>query len=426
MASSLIETRRGSLGGVPLYVRKVKTEEGVNRVKYLFLNSSRRTQKPLGKFPPIFTVDCFTYSQDGSEYKQNKDRLRKVLSSNDGSIFVHPWDGNAFVTCKGKYTFTEDFSEGNKCIFSITLEVVDSDSPVPQVVTDQYITPSGLAAQSLDANRSLQNASASLFISTSPDNIDVSKSLFDSVSGSLNSTFSGIGDSIAQISDYTEDALDIAQQAQFYADNPLIGFAAISDSILGIDGLTTDVYAKFRACQALFNWGDPGTDYDVNATSPSRINPSPLTYDDAERLRNSDTMKAYMKTAGCLEAYTQSAAIPYQNSDEIDAVIDIMESQFDELIGVLTSDVSLPVNIPDVDYSEVYSELSKTRIQSLLYLAQQKTQTARLEMITVDGIPASVLSYRLYGTGTRAEEILEINKIRDNMDLRGEIWVYSK
>ena len=70
MTTSRENQRPGSFKGVKLIIDSVTTKEGVKRATYLFLNSKRRTQKPLGYMPPVFIVRGHTYGADGDSYEE--------------------------------------------------------------------------------------------------------------------------------------------------------------------------------------------------------------------------------------------------------------------------------------------------------------------------------------------------------------------
>jgi len=277
-------------------------------------------------------------------------------------------------------------------------------------------------------NRSMQSASAAAFQNGTPLNKEFSASGFSSMFGSLKDTFGKVGETIAKVSEYTGKALAAQQQAAFYANNPLIGFAKMADTIFGIDGLTTDVFAKFKACRALFDFGEPTSAYDLNDTSPVRINPDPTTNEDAERQTNARIMKNYMQTAVGAEAFAQAGAGKYDTVDEINDVLAILQGQFERIRDAITATPEQEIydfDVPTPDYSQAYEDLKDLRIEAFKYFDQLKLQVARVEIITVAPVPASVLSYRLYGDSSRAGQILALNGLSDNMALSGEIKVLS-
>jgi len=403
------------------------TKEGVTRANYLFINTGRRVSKPLGPFPAEFTLKVFTHSNDGDEYEEKRDALRRALQDDSPGTLVHPFLGNATVVAN-VYTFTENFAETGRCDFSIPFSVVDQAGDNPLTPGAREANPTRIKELSVAANRSLQDASAKAFKNNTPQNKECSKSSFDSMFSSIQKEMAPISSDIAKASEYTGQALAAQEQAAFYAANPLLGFARVADQIFGIDGLTTDVFSKFKACRTLFNFGDNGSKYDINDTSPFRITPDPVTNEDAERQTNAEIVKNFMQAGLGIEAFAQAGAGTYTTVDEINETVVVLDEQFEKLRSQLTPTPEAEIydfDVPVPDYSQAYEDIKDLRTEALKYFDQQKLVVARVEIITVAPVPASVLSYRLYGDSTRAEEILALNDLSDNMVLSGDVKVLS-
>lgn len=425
--SILPGTRPGSYKGVPFLVDSIKTEEGVNRATYLYINTGRRVSKPLGEYPPVFVVKCFTHGKTYDEYKQKKNSLRRVLKETTTGTFVHPF-GNNFTVCAPKYSFDEKFAESGKCNFSISFEVCEKDGDNPITPADRQANSSGIKDLALTANRALQNASFVSYINSSPLNQVSSKSLFQRVSESLNETFGPLASTIQKANEYADTALDLRDKASFYVNNPQSGFAAIADLVLGIDGLTTDTLTKFKACKKLFDWGNDGTIYSIKNASPVRIDPNPLTNEDAERKTNSEVLGIYMQGANTFEAFAQAGNTEYATVDGVNEVTATLTDQFKTMKDRMTGNPDATVynfDVPQPDYGDTYDAMNDLLDETMQFLEQQRLDAPRVEIIKVNPTPASVLSYQRYGTSTRAPEIMALNGLTDNMVLSGEIKVLS-
>ncbi len=425
--SILTGTRQGSYKSVPFLVSSVSTSEGVNRANYLYINTGRRVSKPLGEYPPDFTVKCFTHGKEFDEYKRKRDSLRRVLKETTVGPLVHPFMGN-FTVCAGKYTIDEKFSEAGKCYFSIPFLVCEADGDNPVTPADREANSSGIRELSVTANRALQTASAAAYVNTTPFNQESSKSLFESVGDSLNKTMGPLADTIQKANEYAAEALDIKEQASFYANNPSVGYAKISDSIFGIDGLTEDTITKFKACKKLFGWGDTGTDYSIKNTSPFRIDPNPLTNEDAERKTNAQVLGIFMQGANTFEAFAQAGNTEYATVSEVNEVTATLTDQFNAMKDLMTENPDAQVynfDIVQPDYNDTYEAMKNLMSETFQFLEQQRLTAPREEIITINPTPASVLSYNRYGDSTRAEEIMALNGLTDNMVLSGDIKVLS-
>lgn len=425
--SVLDNTRPASFKGVPFLVSRSRTKAGINRAEYLYINTGRRVTKPLGTFPAQFTIEAFTHSIDGDEYEQKRDALRAALDDDKNGTLVHPFLGNAYV-CSGLYEFEENFTEVGICRFSLAFKVCDKD--------ENPITPENKRANSaqikdlaLAANRSLQAASAAAFEVSTPLNNESSKSIFESAFDSFRDVFAPLADTLEKFNEYAGKALAAQQQASFYANNPTVGFAALADGVLGVDGLTIDTLTKFRAMQRQFGFGNSGTKYSVDVTSPVYINENPATNEDAERNTNALILKQFVQAAATIESFAQAGNGEYATVDEVNEAAAILKDQLDIMGDALTAKPENEIydfDLPTPDYAETYEGLKDTATATFQYLDQQRLSAPRVETITTASVPASVLAYTLYGDSTRSQEIMDLNPFTDNMDLSGEVKVLSE
>ena len=425
--SILDNTRAASFKGIPFLVRSSSVREGRNKANYLYINTGRRVSKDLGELPSVFTLECFTHSIDGDEYEQKRDALRTALRDKENGLLVHPFLGN-FNVCSGVYTFTENFTEAGVCRFQITFEICDKDEN-PVTPSDKQANPAQIKELALTANRALQDASAAAFVVSTPLNQESSKSLWERISEGLADIFGPVASSLQKFNEYATQVNDIAIQASYYANNPIIGFATLADGVLGVDGLTIDTFAKFKAMQNLFDFGNSGTKYSFEDASPVRINDNPTTNEDAERNTNTLILRNFQQAAGTIDAFAQAGNIEYSTTEEIDSAAAILEEQFDYMRDNLTASPDAEVydfDLPQPDYTDTYEAMKDLRTSTLKYFEQQRLTAARVEIIKTHPVPASVLAYTLYGDSDRATEILELNGIRDNMALSGVVKVLSE
>jgi prophage DNA circulation protein len=423
--SILENTRAASYKGVPFHVRSSRTTEGVNRANFLYINTGRRVSKALGIYPPDFVLTAFTHGLVGQEYEERRDALRRVLNESGAGTLVHPFLGNYQVVA-GKYSFVENFSEAGICKFTIPFFEADESGDNPIATS---VSPSRIRSLGLDFSRDLQSAVADAFIATTARNKETTKSLFDKIGEALADVFGPLGSTIQKASDYAGKALDIQQQAAFYAANPQVGFAKIADSILGIDGLTNEVISKFKATKALFDYGDDGSAYPLVDYVPYPIVPIPPTQDTAQNTNNTGSFATFVKASSTGEAFSQAGNRTYETVDEVNDVAADLSAQFDRMKDEMTEEPQAPVyktGVPTPDYSGAFESMSELKDAVEKYLEQQRLTAARVETITVRKVPASVLAYTLYGDSSRSEQILALNKIRDNMVLDGQIKVLSQ
>lgn len=429
MTTVLENTRICSYKGVEFYCDRISSTSGRTKANYLFLNSGRRVSKDLGALPKSFRVSGYTYSQDGDEYADKRDALRSVLDSPLDGEFAHPFVSENFWCSHGQYTWDEDFGEINICRFEFVLEQVSKDGDNPLTPTGQLFNKSQIKALALDTNRKLQAASAAAFSTTTLLNKESGASLFESAGNKMRGAFGSIGDTLSKANDYAGKALDIVDQATYYANNPLAGFAALADGLLGIDGLTADLYKKFRTIQAMFDFGDSGSDTNPNLYSPTRITSNPTNLEDAERTRNANVMKTFIQGAAAAQAFSQAGTSEPETTDEIDEFNEVLEDQFEKVSALLTSDneeQTATLGTAQPDYSESYESIVKLRGAVAGYLNQKRANAAYVKTIRVSPMPCSELAYKLYRDSSRMDEIMQLNGLTDCFEVSGDLRVLSK
>lgn len=428
MSTVLENTLLCTYKGASLYVDRITGTGGRSKANYLYLNSGRRVSKDLGAFPKVFQVHGWTYSQDGDEYAAKRDAMQSALDSPLDGDFVHPFSGNYWCSHE-KYNWTEDFSELNLCEFTFTLEQVSKDGANPLTPTGEIFNKSQIKAMALDTNRKLQTACSDSFNVSTLDNEESAVSFLQSASNKMRGTFSGIGDSLAKANAYADTVMDVNDNASYYARNPKAAFAALADGILGVDGLTADIYVKFRAVQNMFNFGNDGTDTSFAITSPIRIVESPTTFEDAERTKNANLIKTFMQGAAAAQAFSQAGASEPTTTDEIDNFLSVLEDQFDSVSALMTVDdydETYQLGTSKPDFGEAYASMIELRSAVAGYLTQKRANAAYVKTITVQPMPCSTLAYLLYNDSSRMDEIMKLNGLTDCFDVSGELRVLSK
>lgn len=419
---------KGSFKGVEFLTKIDETTKGNAKVNYEYINTNRRVSKYLGGIPPSFKMTIFTHGL-GQDYYTKRDDLDAVLSSGSSGPLVHPFWGGPFNVSVGVYSIKQRMDKVGYCEFSVVFDVCDAGDGSPLVPQNRRSTATQNRTLANQAISDLQIASGEVFSNTTPLNYESSVGLIGNMSNAVAGTFGQLGDTISKASNYTAKALEMREKAAFYADNPLLLFAEAADLLLGVDGLTLDVFAKFVACRALFDFGESDSSYPTTTASPVRIDPDPRTIEDAQRRTNAKCISNFMRIGTTIESFAQSGNTTFETVDQIDQYELILNQQFEDIKDLVTQNPEAEIydfNSIEPDYSKTYSAIVDLRTSVRQYMDQQRLIAPRVEIITVVPVPASVLAYQLYQDSTRAEQILELNDLRDAMVLEGEIRVLSE
>jgi hypothetical protein len=427
--SDLVEkTKECRYKGVSLLVNKVTSTDGRTNIEHLLSNTDRRVVRDGGGFPSEFSVSGTLHSTGFSwqEYTDRINQLRSVLNSELPGEFIHPLFGTFF--CKhGKYTIDYDTAKTGRTDYQISLLQCDRNGN-PLTPTGQIFSKPQIKKMALAANRKLQAASAASLTHDNMENKTNTKSALSRIADKMKSTFASIGQTIAKATNFAGKAFALKDKASFYADNPFLLFAAISDNLLGIDGLTVDAFIKINKIKDLFDFGADGSDTDLSVTSPRRIPAVPLTREEAERTNNANTMVNFMRAGAIIEYMGYSAEVEPNTTEEIDTIVSDMAESFEVIKAKLVDDTTDDNNLfyYRPDYSEVIESMDALYSAADGYLRQRRETTPQVRTITVPEMPVDVLAYLLYEDSTRGSQIMKLNGFTDPSAVSGEIMVLSK
>lgn len=418
MNETLENTRLGSIRNVAFLMdgdASIKTTEGVIRADALMLNSSRRISIPHGKFPPVFEFRFFTHGV-GDAYFRNRDRMREALSNDSPAVLVGPFDKNVTVTT-GIYETEQSFGEINKCYFDVTFKTTDTSEILQEAETSSPVLLQNL---SLAANRAAQDAASAAFNTNTKDSLRNAKALYEGAASKLKGKFATLGNTLQKGADYAQKAIDVVEKAAFYANNPVVGFAAMADLVLGVDGLTIDALLKFKKIKSFFNF---------DTDTPVPINPTPITSEESQNKINYSATKKFMETTATAEAVNQISQHSFASDDEIQDIKEILNDQFQKTIASLSDE-----GIPDLyrydtikeDYTETIEAVEDLAVATNNFLNQQAAIAPTVATITVAPQPICNIAYALYGDDDHDIEIMELNGITDGQLVSGDIKVLVK
>ena len=132
-----------------------------------------------------------------------------------------------------------------------------------------------------------------------------------------------------------------------------------------------------------------------------------------KQLNDNKIALANFTDVACLNiAYLASTNIDFVSQSDIDAMLNRLNTAFN----------SLDPNSIDED---VYYALQDARTQNRLLLQNERETLPYYVSIRSNLIPASVLSYNLYGTSSRADELIALNEIEDPAFVYGNLIALS-
>ena len=416
-----------TLDGIKFYVSKSSTTGGRRQAIYEYIGTDRRQSQDLGKFRRKFEVKGLIVNQANSNYIRNRDNLLTALEAKKVHKLVHPWYGNVNIVT-GVYTLKESQDQLGWGEISFTATVVDNTEASPPLpVAGSGITPDSVSNKANIFNRDLGIGGASAFnITTAFKNSFLAGG--DFFTNSMNAlsdlaSSSGLFDNISDAANFLININKNIDLTSAFLNNPIALFSSLIDTISGIGGLSGNLQQVLAALKRLNQFGsfkstfsantseeDQGT-FSMEALSPNiAVKSSPITVQDTEINSNLFSMGDTVQQASLSEQYRYSSQVDYQSVSELEFQENSLETQFQ----------NVKERVPDAAY-ESFNELRTT---AKLVFDQKRLTTAAVRSIALTATtPLSLLSYKLYESTDRADEIQSLNMLNDVINVNGTIEV---
>lgn len=387
--------KKGSIDGVKYYFLGHDSKLGRKYAVHQIVNAGKYVED-LGPHGGDFVIHAVITDTTDSGYNQAKKRLEGILNKAGSKALIHPVYGSKrvfFTDC----SLTETIAETRKAIYTLACLETDAD-----------IYPTQGANDKSWINKKFDEAMKAL-----EDN-------FPGLVAGANAFVAGYNDFRANISDLTET---LEQGTEFINGLGDEASAFTTDLLKLRNSVTSLIQAPSQLATRLRNVydnltlivTDPKDLITVAKNLTDSTNDAEVPGDSYQSNVMNDTRKAiklFNDAALLAIACQASTVISYLSEEEVTA----MKAQ----LGLFFTQIN-----PDVD-DNVYNALQDLTSETIRYLETLSPQLPKIVTIRVNQIPASVLSYKLYGTTERMDEIVNLNNIADPAYVNGTIKILSR
>ena len=394
--ADLIQLKTAKYKGVEFLFEEASTTGGNRLIKFNYPGSDKQSIEVQGKAPRSFTLPVWIPHEN---YYQERDNLLRVLEDGEEGVLTHPTFGDIEKVINGVYTLTEVISELGRAKITIPFEVNDSPG-IPQ--------QSGNLASQVQEESSLLNTQLGADLSggyeVSANATGNFTDALETVGGAVDSlnTAASVGDPL------TEEAAQYQASINAVAGkigNLVTSPADLAESVAGLFESLNNLYDSptdaLGSMRSLFNFGD--SDPVIDETTTGRI----------ERKRNRDLMRSNMRVQALSYAYLNAGLIEYSTTDALELVQSELEVQYlDARDNQLLSNESL-------------EQLDVVRVQAQKTLDDARVTTSSIITIETDLKPLSVLVYQYYGNTDLVDVIADLNNIKQNAFVEGEIRILT-
>lgn len=415
--TDIIQLKTARYKGVEMPFEAMSTAGGNRIVRFNFPGSDKQSVEVQGKAPREFTLDFWIPHEN---YYQERDAFLAVLEDGELGVLTHPTFGDVENVINGKYTLTETISELGRARVSVPFFIDDAGEGIP-------IQSANLPAQVATDTAAL-NEQLGLDFEFYGVTISFSGNFTDAAE-SMGAAIAAIAEAASLFDPSPEDAAEFTQQVNVLANN-------IGSLVESPPAFSTGVSVLFESLNNLFDSPELTLAvfeslFEFGSDDPSVVQ---NTVGRKERKINRDILRTQMAAQALSFAYLSSSQIEFQTDDEITEVQDRLEVQYLAIkTGNIISNETTSTRLPD-DQSqpnayllsnESFEQLDRLRTQAQLVFDGAQVNTNTIITVNTPLRPLSVLVFAYYGSTELVETIAELNDVKQNAFVDGDIRILS-
>lgn len=392
-----IQLKTASYKGVDLLFLDATTTGGNRVVKFNYPGSNIQQIEVQGRAPRAFTLTLVIPHED---YFATRDRVLRVLEDGESGVLVHPTFGELPNMVNGKYTLVEKLTELGRAEITVPFDVDDGDgvteaaAPTPaQVASLASVAVAQVGADfaggygvSLSFPANLTDAREN--VAAVPVALRAASRVAEPLAAkaaefnrALNAFEAQVGDLVQAPSDLSETILTTFEQLNAVYDQPSVLLGAFS---------------------TLLAFGADDPVYPLNTAGRT------------ERASNRATVRTSMRVLALCYAYTAAAQVEFPTTDALDSTSAELEAAYVDII----TDPGL--------VNESQERLDRLRVQAQLSFDAARVSARSIITVTTPLIPLSTLVYSYYGSTDLVDIIAELNNIKQNAFVEGELRILTE
>jgi len=393
----LIQLKTAKYKKVEFLFTDTSTVFGNRIIKINFPGSDKQSIEPQGKIPPIFDITIVIPFEN---YYSQKDNLLRILQDGERGVFTHPNFGDIENVINGECRINETTNRLGRAEISVVFEVDDSPG-IPQQsgnLASQVQTQSDILNTQIVADLGKGFVVDSIFPRNFTDAIDVLNNVTDAfnAAGQLSDTL------IENLSSYRATVDKFSSNIGNLISVPEELSTSIADLFESLNNLYDIPDDLLNAFKSLFPFGDD--DPEINTSTVGK----------AQRERNRDLIRSNMRCQSLSFAYVNAASSTFSTTEDVDKLQDDLEEQYKDLIkNQILSD-------------EALEELHRLRVQAQKSLDLVRVNARSIITIETPLIPLTILVFNFYGSTDLVDAIADLNSIKQNAFVKGEIRILTE
>lgn len=365
--------------GVGFSIEAADTTGGRRSVTHQYPGRDLPYVEDLGRRAREFQVDGFIVGED---YDRQRDALVEACEEPGPGTLSHPYRGTLQVVCTG-ITTREQVSEGR--VVRISMQFVEAgQARQPRSSEDRLAKMDSAAAGVTDASEDVLESGFSL--------TGLPEFVRDDALGTLNDAANSVRDAIDNIGQATTEAVSaisfVQQNAETLVNAPGDMASAITDMINDVTGALSSAADALNVAEGLRTFYDEVEDILGNTTTRQ------------QQRANRDALVAHIKAAALAASTRAASRVSWTSRQRA-------ERRRDRLLDWI-EDTQLSVTDP-----HLYTRLGELRARLVEAVPPPDQRLPNIKTVTLaTTLPALVVSHRLYGDASRADDLVARNDVR--------------
>jgi len=439
------------LGKVKFLWDGVQESGGQKTIIHEFVNSGNRFVESLGVLNDIFTVDAVIA---GPNYTQTLKQLKKVMKTNDETLFRHPFEGD-----KNVFPIRYNVTQNDRALGQATIKLELAEVPLPSqgnatepTITD--VTVKSLSEQADELNRQFGEKVAEALDINNNSNFKKLQGVLDGVGDSFNIVFIAVNATVGSISAVKNEIDKFTNNITRLMNTPQLLMNAIDGVFNSLIELAATPQAALDMLSKLFSFGDTVDQTDKFGVLGSLIEPlspipqvTPNTTTAIARQQNQNAIKTFMQTAALVNAYVATAEIDFSGAaavdtdigivgtstaataigrlgtvESVDAVTSLLDDQFNKIVTQIQTGEPNNDTFIFMD-SETLSQLLTLRDDFSVFMEQARLAAFDVDTVRTQPQTVQTIAHQYYGNTDKVNLLISLNTVGNASDVSGDFEI---
>lgn len=416
----MIELKTATYKKVEFLFEDMTTTGGNRLIKFNFPGSDKQAIERQGKTPRAFNFKIIIPHEN---YFQKRDEVLRILEDGKEDTLTHPTFGDVEKVINGPYTLTEKITELGRGEITVSFEVNDSpgipiqSGDLPAQVEEQNENVVTEISTDLEESYEVSRNFSDNF-TDAIDNLNELSAAISNAANFADPIFSKISAFQSSVSAFTSSISKLIQAPQNLASS----IRGMLEDLNNLFDLPGDILGAFNS---LFGFGDD--DPEIQSNTAGRV----------ERRQNRDLIRSDVRIQSLGFSYLAASQIEYQTTEELDLVQETLEAQYQQARKgrLLIRGVKAEVDKQTVDQvakenrelisNESFEALDRLRVQAQKTLDEVRVNTRSIITIETPLKPLTILVFEYYGSTELTETIAELNNIKQNAFVEGDVRILT-